>query len=47
MLTKLTAGRVGDYEAACAYERVFGSEILALLRQEAIEEGENHVSSGM
>ena len=42
MLTKLTASRVGDYEAACAYERVFGAEILALLRVYGLEDPDVH-----
>lgn len=32
MVRELTRERTEDFQTACAYERVFGSEILTLLR---------------
>ena len=39
MVMELTPERAADFQTACAYERVFGSEILALLRVYGLDDG--------
>ena len=38
MVRELTRERTEDFQTACAYERVFGSEILTLLRVYGLED---------
>lgn len=39
MLHALTAAKLADFQAACAYERVFGSRALTILRAYGLEDG--------
>ena len=38
MLHELTDARISDFQTACAYERVFGSRALTLLRTYGLED---------